>query len=585
MLEARFPGVANLSSGALLTKRAQGTDSLAIEIKACLENGDYATDDAMNDILEAEFKSGNIGDKGFVLDGFGRTTAQALLAEKVADVNHVIILEVSDVKLVERAVMCKTDPVTGKLYHMAEDHEELDADPAIKERLVGGADNNDESTVEKRLKLYHEHEERVAAVFDGMKACEVHRIDGDRHPLEVQESICRALMIWMGDGYTLNRLALMATEVAEVVHETKVINIPWSLKGSWQPELPALLIDEEHMYNRAFVFIKPHANTAETKAMLLETFEAKGLQILDQGSIGAEKIDTLQLIDQHYYAIASKATILKPVQLNVPPEKFEAQFGVGWQAALDAGDVYNAMDACAELELDADGLDAEWGKAKAAGKVIKFGGGFYCGLLEVEGKKPIYVFNGFFMQMRSRFTKPGTSISYFIVEWESSTLSWADFRGKLLGPTDPAEAPADSVRGTILAKWQELGLAEEPNVGLNGVHASASPLEGMVEICNWLGKPISKTAFGHELLGAGVAETTVEAWTTDPVVPYGGGRQGSVFDVLEDLDGEACKAKCLALQIAAKPPPPTAKADKLLVLHFNDVYEIKEGRVEPVGVD
>ena len=36
--------------------------------------------------------------------------------------------------------------------------------------------------------------------------------------------------------------------------------------------------------------------------------------------------------------------------------------------------------------------------------MIKFGGGFYCGLIEVEGKEPIYVFNGFFMSMRSKFT-------------------------------------------------------------------------------------------------------------------------------------------------------------------------------------
>ena len=165
--------------------------------------------------------------------------------------------------------------------------------------------------------------------------------------------------------------------------------------------------------NTAFVFIKPHANTEATKAMVTKLIGAKGLSILKSGTITAEEIDSKKLIDQHYYAIASKATILKPAQLNVPPEKFEGQFGVGWQAALDAGDVYNAMDACAELGLDADGLDAEWGKAKKAGKLIKFGGGFYCGLIEIAGKKPIYVFNGFFMTMRTEFTKPGLSIPYF----------------------------------------------------------------------------------------------------------------------------------------------------------------------------
>jgi len=65
----------------------------------------------------------------------------------------------------------------------------------------------------------------------------------------------------------------------------------------------------------------------------------------------------------------------------------------------------------------------------------------------MPGQTPLYVFNGFFMSMRSGFTKPGLSIHWYTVEWDEKTLSWEDFRGKLLGPTDPKDAPADSLRG------------------------------------------------------------------------------------------------------------------------------------------
>ena len=44
--------------------------------------------------------------------------------------------------------------------------------------------------------------------------------------------------------------------------------------------------------------------------------------------------------------------------------------------------------------------------------------------------------------------------------WGTTTLrkmSWADFRGKLLGPTDPAAAPAGSLREQIYSKWEDLG--------------------------------------------------------------------------------------------------------------------------------
>ena len=209
------------------------------------------------------------------------------------------------------------------------------------------------------------------------------------------------------------------------------------------------------------------------------TLAAKGVTIVSDGAITSEDIDSKKFIDQHYYAIASKATILKPSELVIPGDKFEAAFGLTWDAAMATGNVHNALDACAVLGIDANALDAEWAKAKKAGKVVKFGGGFYCGLVEVEGKTPIYCFNAFFMSMRSKFTAPGLSIYYYSVQWDAAALPWASFRGAVLGPTDPKEAPADAIRGMILARWKELGLAAEPNTGDNGVHASASPFEGL----------------------------------------------------------------------------------------------------------
>ena len=40
------------------------------------------------------------------------------------------------------------------------------------------------------------------------------------------------------------------------------------------------------------------------------------------------------------------------------------------------------MDACGVLGLDAAALEAANVAASKAGKLVKFGGGFYCGLLE-----------------------------------------------------------------------------------------------------------------------------------------------------------------------------------------------------------
>ena len=112
------------------------------------------------------------------------------------------------------------------------------------------------------------------------------------------------------------------------------------------------------------------------------------------------------LIDQHYYAIASKATLMKPKDMPVPAKKFEDAFGVPWEKALSDGVVFNALDACKKLGVDAAALDSLWASAKK----VKFGGGFYCGLVTAPGKPPIYVMNGFFIEMRSKFVAPGCAI-------------------------------------------------------------------------------------------------------------------------------------------------------------------------------
>jgi len=298
--------------------------------------------------------------------------------------------------------------------------------------------------------------------------------------------------------------------------------------------------------NQAFVFVKPHAVTPACNKTVKDGLLAKGLKILSEGDIASEIIDKKKLIDQHYYSIASKATILTPDQLTVPNDKFEKQFGCSWESAKPKA--YNALDACAKLGVDAEEMAQLWDECKKKNKLVKLGGGYYCGLVEKAGKEPIYAFNGFFMSMRSKFTKPGESIHYFTVEWDPDKLTWEDFRGKVLGPTDPADAPAGSLRKLVYDDWQALGLKGKPNVGDNGVHASASPFEGLCERMNWLSVQCKNDAYCKSLLKAGVTEATIKAWSVDPAVKQDNGKSGSIWDAVEDMDASPCLEKIKKLQ-------------------------------------
>ena len=212
--------------------------------------------------------------------------------------------------------------------------------------------------------------------------------------------------------------------------------------------------------------------------------------------------------------------------------------------------MFNALDACEHLGIDPSTLGEYWVQCQNNDMMIKFGGGFYCGLVSVPERDPIYVFNGFFMNMRSKYVKPGASIHYFTVSFPATTLTWGRFRSDVVGATDPCDAVDSSLRGQILAEWQNLGLSVIPNRTDNGIHASASPFEGLVERVNWLNSSISNDHFGAQLLATGVEESTIDAWRLDPQIE----EIGSVFDAFEDLDCTDALYKAVELsQIQQQP--------------------------------
>ena len=269
--------------------------------------------------------------------------------------------------------------------------------------------------------------------------------------------------------------------------------------------------------NQAFVFVKPHANTEAVRKLVKEKLEQAGCRVTREGEISGKEIDEQSYIDVHYYAIASKAVLLHPRELNVPADKFKQQFDISWSDALSKGCVYNARQACQKLGITEAELDSKWATAKKDKKLIKFGGGFYCGLIPTD-TEPMYVFNGFFMQMRSKFTDPATSIHYYTVDFNPEKLKWSSFRNEVLGGTDPEDASSGSLRKLILENYQDLGLGSKPNVGDNGVHASASPYEGLAERMNWLKMPASSDSFGKLLLSKGMSLKAIRDCGVDPQV-------------------------------------------------------------------
>ena len=71
------------------------------------------------------------------------------------------------------------------------------------------------------------------------------------------------------------------------------------------------------------------------------------------------------------------------------------------------------MGACKKLNISADELNTLWGKAKKAGNLVKFGGGFYCGL--INDVRPI-----------PRPAQPCFQRQHFQTQWQLQCVGLAD---------------------------------------------------------------------------------------------------------------------------------------------------------------
>jgi len=296
--------------------------------------------------------------------------------------------------------------------------------------------------------------------------------------------------------------------------------------------------------NTAFMMLKPHANTEAARDFVFRHLEQAGINVRKHGEIDAEAIDAHGMIDNHYGSLADKALRQRPADLLVRPEAeqaFQEAFGLTWQEALDRDLAVNAGEAMRKLQCSEGDLERLWAPLELGVGKVKLGGGCYVGKIGA-----FYVVNAFYMVMRAMYTKPGSSVYWFLVDWQSDKLSWKDFRQTVLGATHPADAEPTSLRGRFYKGWEGLGLSCEPHVGENVMHGSASPLEAFVECRNWLQIQAREDRFGQMLLERGVPATSLHEWASDPLVQHGGGPT-SLFDLFEDRDTQECLDLALEL--------------------------------------
>jgi adenylate kinase len=155
---AAAAGVPQIATGDILRQAAARGTRLGLEAKAHMDRGALVPDDVVVGVV-AERLDAPDARKGFVLDGFPRTLAQAealerLLKDRDAAVERVIALEVSEAELLRRLTGRRVCGRCQAAYHVA-------FSPPRREGTCdrcGGAlaqrEDDREATVRRRIEVY-----------------------------------------------------------------------------------------------------------------------------------------------------------------------------------------------------------------------------------------------------------------------------------------------------------------------------------------------------------------------------------------------------------------------------------------------
>lgn len=158
---AKKLNIPTISTGAMLRSAiAEGTE-LGVKAKTYIDAGNLVPDDVIIGIV-IEMLGSEACSKGYILDGFPRTIAQAEAIDKAGiNIDNVLVLEVADEVIVDRVSGRRVCEKCGATFHVTNNPPKQEGVCDLcGDKLIIRDDDNPE-TVKNRLVTYHKQTEPV----------------------------------------------------------------------------------------------------------------------------------------------------------------------------------------------------------------------------------------------------------------------------------------------------------------------------------------------------------------------------------------------------------------------------------------
>lgn len=183
----------HISTGDILRDEIKNNSPLGNKVKKILEEGKLVSDDIMIEIIRETLKK--VDKRGFILDGFPRTVAQAialnnLLNELGEKINFVIYIDLNEHQIIERLENRYSCSVCGKIVNKQIDNIQDLKCPTCSGDLIKRDDDKLE-TILKRMNIYRESTEPVKEYYKKQNILFV--VDGSGTVTEVADKILKII--------------------------------------------------------------------------------------------------------------------------------------------------------------------------------------------------------------------------------------------------------------------------------------------------------------------------------------------------------------------------------------------------------
>ncbi len=188
-------GIPQISTGDILRKAVKDGTELGTLAKKYMDKGELVPDEVVIGIIRDRLMEPDC-QKGYILDGFPRTIAQAealdeMLEKMGARIDHVVNISVADEEIIKRLTGRRTCPNCGAGYHILFDPPKKDGICDKCGTKLIQRDDDKEETIRARLEVYRRQTEPLIKYYEAKQL--LRTIPGEGSMEEIFNAILKAL--------------------------------------------------------------------------------------------------------------------------------------------------------------------------------------------------------------------------------------------------------------------------------------------------------------------------------------------------------------------------------------------------------